>query len=161
IYRFIGAEHVDEFFTSGSLRLSTFHNFSKHQDEQRRDTREASAMIMSGQTGGLQTSIMMEAERNALILCASLRNDQRTFNRKKYNGCFRIDRIIDFAAAVSRCIPGVIQFIQGFCIYNDNRIMSNEKVPSVSPTDVMDRANPNMMDPAKLQQIANQMDSPT
>jgi hypothetical protein len=160
LYRSMQQKHVDEFFSSGALRISSFRQFANHPDEQHRDTGEATAMATSTPVGGLQATVFIEPNRDALILCASLRSDQRSFTSQHYTASFRIDRANEFGMAVARCIPGVIGFLQGFCIYNDNRIMSRD-IGLVSTADMFNPANPNLADPVRLQRLGNRLDSPT
>jgi hypothetical protein len=38
VYRYLKKRHVDQFFEDGTLRLSSFSEFSKHRDEAKLDT---------------------------------------------------------------------------------------------------------------------------
>jgi hypothetical protein len=156
----MAAKYVDQFFDKGSLRISSFRQFAKHPDELHRDVDESTGMITSIPVGALQGTVFLERNDNALVLCASVRSDQQSFTGYHYDGCFRIDRTIDFAMAVTRCIPGVVEVMEGLCVYSDKRIMTKPVGP-VSPGDMRDDSNPNLCSPQKLQQLAERFDSPT
>jgi hypothetical protein len=40
LFRYLNQIHIDEFFETGRLRLSSFQQFAKHPDEQRGDPEE-------------------------------------------------------------------------------------------------------------------------
>ena len=160
LYRCMSAKYVDQFFDKGSLRISSFRQFAKHPDELHRDADESTGMVTSALVGGIQGTVFLERNDNAPILCASIRSDQQSFTGQHYDGCFRIDRTIEFAVAVSRCIPGVVEVMEGFCIYSNKRIMTKHVGP-VSAKDMQDDANPNLCSPRKLQEFAARFDSPT
>jgi len=160
VYRSMACNYVDLFFERGNLRISSFRQFAKHPDELHRDADEATAMVTSIPVGGLQGTVFLERNNNALILCASVRSDQQSFTGQRYDGCLRIDRTREFATAVARRISGVVEVIEGFCIYSDKRILTKHVGP-VSPADVQDDGNPNLMSQQKLQAFAARFDGPT
>ena len=73
VCRFSKEKHVDAFFNTGELRLSSFESFSNHKDEKRKDTSEANAVhtirTKSGQTG--YVVLKLNEFKNALVLCGT------------------------------------------------------------------------------------------
>src|SRR5262249_19765136 len=123
VYRFLEAKYVNQFFDTGRLRISSFRRFSKHRDEQRRDTDESAGMVICGPMGGRQASAFVEPNEYTLVLSTTVLIDQQSFSGLSYDGCFRIDKTREFGLEVARCIPGVIEFAEGFCIYVEKRIL--------------------------------------
>lgn len=160
LYRSMAAKYVDQFFEKGTLRISSFRHFAKHPDELHRDAEESTGMVSSIPVNGMQGTVFLERNENALILCASVRSDLQSFTGERYDGCLRINRTRDFASALARCVPGVVEVMEGFCIYREQRIMM-KPVGAVAPNDLQDDVNPNLCSPKKLSDLAARFDSPT
>jgi hypothetical protein len=127
IYRFLPSAFVDAFFADGSLRLSSFQRFHQHEDEQRLDQRDGKTSfaihIYNGTDRGhtLTGTFSHADEPNAFILCASTRDDLgAAFGCDSY---IRIDDPTAFGQAVARRIPHVAAGTEGFCIYQDRKII--------------------------------------
>ena len=102
---------MESFFRDGSLRLSSFAHFAKHQDEQLRDTAEG---IGSRLGVGSQATIGMVGGRGSdcFVLCATIHNTEGVREQFGHsNACIAIDNIVGFANAVSLKLP---YFTQGF-----------------------------------------------
>ncbi len=120
IFRFIEQVYVDKFFEDGTLRLSSFEQFRKHSDEQRRDSAEGFGLR---QGIGQNATIMTVSGRggDCYVLCGSLlctEKLQGTF--PEADGCFAIDDTICFAQSIAHALPGFTRGFEGPAIYQDD-----------------------------------------
>ena len=123
IYRYLPSVFVDAFFADGSLRLSSFEQFHKHKDEQRLDQREGETFFVhvTEERGGQTITARAHHGYNTFVLCASTRDDlMSTFGCDSY---IRIDDPTAFGQAVARRIPGLTAGSEGFCVYQDKKII--------------------------------------
>jgi hypothetical protein len=120
VFRYLPKQFVDEFFEDGSLRLSSFIQFAKHTDEQRKDAAEGKGV----RTGlGENLTIVMATGRgsNCYVLCGSMVYSEKM--RQTFGGadnCFAIDNTVAFAAAIARALPGFMNGLEGPAIYQDD-----------------------------------------
>ena len=73
LYRFldIKGEYVDMFFEKGILKLTTFDNCKKLEDENRKDTKEGQSELF-GYEGDIKMEIGFGVGSDAILLCTSL-----------------------------------------------------------------------------------------
>lgn len=73
LYRFLDlkGEYVDLFFETGNLKLSTFENCKKLEDENRKDTKEGQSELF-GYDGDIKMQIDYGVGSDAILLCTSL-----------------------------------------------------------------------------------------
>ena len=73
LYRFLDlkGEYVDLFFETGNLKLSTFENCKKLEDENRKDTKEGQSELF-GYDGDIKMQIGYGVGSDAILLCTSL-----------------------------------------------------------------------------------------
>jgi len=127
LFRYLEQKYIDQFFNRGLLKLSSFQKFAKHPDEQRRDTQEGQNVLHGF---GPDRTVLISARygRNAFILSTSAREDEellKTFS-PTYNGYFRIKHSTNFGKAIANRIRDFVQGFEGFCIYADQKIMSQQ-----------------------------------
>jgi hypothetical protein len=118
LYRFLEAQYVEAFFKDGSLRLSSFGQFAKHPDEQRKDRHEGHGTRM-GLGTNLTISTVQGRGHDCYVLCGSLNNTENV--RKLFphaDAGFVIDDITAFANVISTKIP-YVGGLEGFAIYQD------------------------------------------
>lgn len=146
VYRYLLKRYVDEFFSSGKLRLSAFSEFAKHIDEQRRDTDEG-RIIVNIPIPRKQVAVRARggAGRKAYILSTSVRGDielMRVFHTDSY---FKINDVIAFSEAIASKILGCTGAMVGYCKYVSQREIQREmgmlaeKAVETSPEGKMDR----------------------
>lgn len=120
VYRYMDQKYIDEFFETGILRLSTFHTFAQHKDEQRHDPKEGFNILFG--LGDNSTIVAVTRHgSNSLIFCTSTIEDDQLMQSFNTNGYFKINKSIDFAVAIAEKIPGCKGGLQGPCIYADRR----------------------------------------
>lgn len=124
VYRYLQKRFVDQFFTDGSIRISSFQQFSRHVDEQRKDTEEGRGIISNTVAEGPSAGTLMVYGihgENAYVLCGSTRCSKKL---AEDFGCDSGIKIFDptaFGAALSCVIPGFIGGLEGCCYYLPNR----------------------------------------
>lgn len=126
IFRFMEKKYVDEFFADGSLRLSSFAQFSQHPDEPRRD--EAEGTAISTLSDGNRTAFYSSRFGvSSYVLCGSISSAPEV--TKAFGpSAIVIHDTVPFAAAVARALPGYRQGLEGFCEYQDGRLIY-QKLP--------------------------------
>jgi hypothetical protein len=118
LFRFLDQEYVDSFFKEGSLRLSSFSRFHKHNDEQRLDKKEGRTMFVhrTNQGGGQAITARATHGVNAYVLCITMRYDKSLIESFGCNSCFRITNSTNFGMAIARHIPGLKSAFEGPCL---------------------------------------------
>jgi hypothetical protein len=137
LYRFLESQYVDAFFKDGSLRLSSFEQFSKHPDEQRRDTQEGFGHRV-GFGPNLTISTMHGRGRDCYVMCGTIHNTENARSLfPQYNGCIAIDNITAFAGAVSTKIP-FAGGLEGLAIYQDSTTIM-KALGDATPQDILQK----------------------
>lgn len=128
LYRYLDQEYVDAFFKDGSLRLSSFTQFHKHEDEQRLDKNEGKTMFVhrTNQRGGQTIEAGATHGVNAYVLCSAMRYDKKLMDAFGCNSSFRITNTTNFGMAVARNIPNLLNAFEGPCIYQDMKIIEKD-----------------------------------
>lgn len=123
VYRWLEKKYVDAFFEDGTLRLSSFSQFSKHGDELRKDSEEGSGVREA--TGHGLTVIMSSARgRDCYVLCGStMHTNEIAQSLNQYDACFVIDDTVQFAMAVALKLP-FVGGVEGAVIYKDSTVIS-------------------------------------
>lgn len=127
VYRYLPKRYVDEFFSSGKLRLSAFSEFAKHIDEQRRDTEEG-RIIVEIPVPSKQVAVRARggAGRNAYILSTSVRGDIELMQVFHTDSYFKINNVVAFREAIASKILGCRRTIVGYCKYASQREIQRE-----------------------------------
>lgn len=131
VYRYLNQEHIDSFFNSGTLRLSSFERFRKYPDEVRGDRGEAAGAITLKGPDGSQFVVVTQASNDSYMLSASLESSEELQREFGANSHFIIKDPVQFCAAVANAIPGCTNCALGFCNYQEIREV--RKVVPASP----------------------------
>lgn len=128
LFRFLEQEHVDSFFDDGSLRISSFSQFHKHENEQRLDKGEGRTFFVhrTNQGGGQTINCWATHGTRAYILCAAMRFDDDLMKSFGCSSYFRITDTTKFGIAVARHIPGLIAGFEGPCLYQEKKIVEQD-----------------------------------
>jgi hypothetical protein len=128
MYTFLDTKFVDQFFDEGSLRLSSFSRFKKHEDEQRLDAKEGEALFVhrTSHMGGQSLSARAQHGSNAYVLCATIRYEKELMEAFGCNSYLRINNPTQFGIAISRHIPGFVGGLEGNCLYQENKIIERD-----------------------------------
>lgn len=130
VFRFLPQKYVDDFFADGSLRLSSFNQFAKHADEERKDGAEGKGV----RTGiGEQATVFLASGvgSDCYVLCGSLiYSDQMRRTFPGADGSFVIDDTMGFAGAIARALPGFKGGMEGPAIYQDDTTIRRDMGPT-------------------------------
>ncbi|MDD4649170.1 MAG: hypothetical protein PHO79_04020 [Desulfoplanes sp.] len=128
VYRYMDKKYVDRFFEDGSLRLSSFAEFSRHADEQRQDKEEGKGNLwhMNSEGEGQTIVARMGMGQNAYVLCGSRLHDQAVARDFKCDSGFRINDTTAFANMIASHIPGFQGGCEGACLYLSERSVDRD-----------------------------------
>ena len=88
LYRFIEGQYVDELFKTGKLKLTTFDNCKRLEDDNRKDAKEGQSELF-GYDGDIKMQIGFGVGGDAIMLCTSLCSEY------KDNKGTKIDKYIE------------------------------------------------------------------
>ncbi|MBN2099545.1 MAG: hypothetical protein JW753_08120 [Dehalococcoidia bacterium] len=125
VFRYLSQAYIDEFFSSGRLRLSAFSEFAKHPDEQRHDKDEGWATVV---IHGKQLEVRSRAGkgRDSYVLSASLKEDPVLMRAFNTDGYFKINDVVGFGIAVASRIVGFVEGTARNCRYVGRKEITRE-----------------------------------
>ena len=132
--RYIKNVHVEEFFESGKLRLSSFKRFRNNPDEEQGDTNEGRASAQIKTRNGNHAIVAMNGQV-AYVLCATTVESKNLEASFKTENGFRILNSLGFANCISAHIPGFVGGIEGLCSYRDSIAINKELSEDFPPPD--------------------------
>ena len=132
--RYMEETYVDEFFKSGSLRLSSFKSFRNNPDEEQGDQHEGRASAQIKTPNGNHAILAMNGQE-AYVLCATTVESKKLEASFKTKTGFRILNSLGFANCISAHIPGFVGGIEGLCSYRDSTIINKNLSKDFSPPD--------------------------
>lgn len=120
VYRMMEREFVDRFFSTGELKISSFEEFRKHKDEERKDEEGRNVICLRGDNS---TAFAVTGHgKNEYILCGSAIKDKGLMTSFGCDAAIQIYNTTEFANVVARHIPGVLRGFEGFCYYHNGSI---------------------------------------
>lgn len=126
-YRYMNREYLELFFDTGVLRVSSFARFRDYPDEIRGDQQEGNGVYMGHDPDKrVQFIVQTDDFNNSYMLSTSLFHDADLLRQFECNACFQIIDPLAFAVAVANALPGFIGSFQGYCNYQERRIISTE-----------------------------------
>lgn len=128
VFRYLDKLFVDQFFSDGTLRLSSFSAFAKHEDEERLDSAEGLGVLENtNQEGeGQSLSAALSQGHDAYVLCGSTIYSETLAEAFQANSGFRINDPTAFGVSVAQSIPGFRGGREGACIYADGKIVKRQ-----------------------------------
>jgi hypothetical protein len=131
VYRYLKKDYVDLFFEDGTLRLSSFSEFSKHRDEARLDTQEGKGLVVHQHRigDGQHIAGWLTYGEQSYVLCGAMRHDLKIMNAFDADSAIRINDTVRFADCIAHHIPGFTGGAEGPCIYLPNRIVHRNLGP--------------------------------
>jgi len=127
LYRYENQEHIDKFFDTGELLISSFHQYSQYKDNQLGDGSEGSSFsTATSQSNDLSFGAVSSVGHQSYCFCTSTVMDKDLFKTFGRNSVFRIKDPINFILEVERSLTRVREVLQGNCIYLDKRIISKQ-----------------------------------
>lgn len=133
VTRYLESQYVDDFFSKGKLRLSSFKKFRINPDEQQGDPSEGGASMQISTPNGNHTISVINGQE-AYILCSGTVENKSMESSFKTDDGFRILNTLAFADAISRYIPGFISGMEGLCSYREDILIQEyDDTPIRSP----------------------------
>lgn len=155
VYRYLEKEWIDQFFSEGKIRLSSFKKFRKHEDEQRGDKGEGNNILIG--TGNDKTIYaVVSTGVDAFVLSTSLLYSRDLYTDFKVTGCFVIERPLEFMQEISKHIPDYKGINFGPCIYKPEALI-NRQLPDFSLDSLKNEDDPTKTDLNKIFATSNQI----
>ena len=127
VYRYEKKQWVDQFFDTGRLQISSFHQFSQHKDEARFDGQEGRGMVVhSSQEANQSIGGYMTYGESAYVFCGSAAFSRYIASEFKTDSGFRINDTVAFADAIAHRLSGFVGGCEGPCIYLPKRIVARD-----------------------------------
>ncbi len=156
IYRYMDKEYIDLFFEKGILRVSSFKRFIQYPDEIRGDKSEGGGTYEAKSAEGFQFLLMTNVGSNAYMFCTSLIATDEIKHQFNVNSYFRINKPLEFSAAIINAIVGSTQAYLGFCNYQDYRIIKKQ-IEGFSVNDFTNEKGELILGGPKMNQRTNEM----
>ena len=132
VTRFLKERHVEDFFSSGRLRLSTFSTFRNHKDDERCDPNEGRVNAKIN-TPNANHHVLAINGQEAYVLCGGLVENPNMEASFSTQCGIRILNPLAFADAVSGRIPGFVGGYQGNCIYRSETFIQKQSSALFGP----------------------------
>ena len=124
-YRYMDKKYIDEFFDTGKLRLSCFSTYQKYEDHVKGDKSEG-WNIAVGRNKKETMFAVVGVGSDAYSLCTSLVYSKSLMKKFKCDSAFRIKDSFSFGLIVANKINGLMEGMQGNCVYVETRSTINE-----------------------------------
>ena len=121
VYRYMEKQFVDNFFSNGLLRISSFDRFKEYPDEIRGDQSEGTGSFETVSVEGTQNILITDSGKNKYLMSSSLVYDKSLFETFDVDGCIRINDPIAFSNSIMNSILGSTECFLGFCNYQEYR----------------------------------------
>ena len=125
VFRYEDKQWIDQFFTTGKLRLSTFARFATYADEVRGDTMEGRG-VSFGFSKDQTVAIAHAQGFDAFVLCGSTRLHRDLKEKFGRDSVFAIENTLQFTREVARQLPGSKRGMEGQCIYRSTPIIQRD-----------------------------------
>lgn len=130
VFRYMDNVHIDEFFNSGRLMLTSYARCVAHESEVRRDANEGKLNFLA-KRGDEVIAGIQRVGAHSYMLCASKQEGRSLMHRFGVNSYFAIRDIDGFSRAVSSRIPRFVDACTGQCEYVEERsIVREHQAPS-------------------------------
>lgn len=121
VYRYMDQRHIDRFFTTGELKLSSFESNRKIEDEVRQDQREGhhQYQIVSRDRSKVQELHARVFNYHCMFCCSTDADTTKMMKRFGVDGCFEIFNTTGFGYEVARVLQSFSYGQEGFVQYTD------------------------------------------
>lgn len=126
LYRYENQNYIDQFFETGDLCISSFHNYKNYKDNQLGDKDEGSSMNIAKFDRDKSLIAGVTVGMNEYTFCTSTILDKFLLETFSRNGVFRIKDPMGFILEVSRSLPRINQVLHGYCLYLGQRILMKD-----------------------------------
>jgi hypothetical protein len=119
-------KHIEEFFETGKLMLTTFNRCKTIEDTARKDEREGFCNFEIDHNDGNLSGIQVVGKQS-YMLCTSLNESQYLMDKFKTDNYLIIFQPLEFANSISKWILGFKEGKIGVCTYKGRRIVKKNK----------------------------------
>ncbi len=145
LFRYISAVHVDSFFRTGELRLTTYERCRTIEDESRRDTQEGELQffVRSSEDGAPAMAGVHGVGRRSYLLCLSEEHSVRLAAHFKEDSVFAINDVEAFAEEIGKCLPkgaSLKKVEMGGCRYKERSIEATRQLSCLRVSPELSRA---------------------
>jgi hypothetical protein len=130
IYRYENQQWIDRFFETGEIKLSSFLQYSKYEDNQLGDKSEGSAINFGLTENNMTISTVTNIGSDFYCFCTSTQLKKELLNTFNRNCVFRIKDPINFMMQIEMSLKNIIEVLFGNCIYLEKKSIV-KKVPSL------------------------------
>jgi hypothetical protein len=120
LIRYMETKHIEEFYETGKLMLTTFERCKTIEDKSRQDKSEGICNFEvnhnNGQINGIQV-----VGKQSYMLCTSLIESGRLMDKFKTDNYLIIFQPLEFANCISKWIPGFKRGQVGLCTYKESK----------------------------------------
>ena len=120
LYRYLNSEHVESFFSTGELFLTSYQRCRAHEDQVRKDASEGN-YTWQFQGTNQRMFVNHQSGDNSYMLCTSVSREPRLLAHFNVDSYFHIDDAGAFSLAVAKSIRGLTAAHSGAIIYVPQR----------------------------------------
>lgn len=122
IIKMTKSKHVDDFFSTGKLRLGCFSSFKSHDNPEIGDPTEGSFLLVGRTDSYTYFSELMGGFNYYAFCCYHGQPDEETISRFGYDAAYRIKHPHHFAKAIKKAIKAQ-SFEYSKCIYGSHKVI--------------------------------------
>lgn len=123
--------YVDSFFNDGTLRLGTYDDFAKQENEEVQDDTEGGFLLI-GQYPTVTTMSLVFAGFNQYAFCCYAGEpDRECIEKFEYDDAYIIRDVDGFVRAVAESI-GAESFHYSLCVYSEYKALITENNPGIA-----------------------------
>ncbi|MFK8010803.1 MAG: hypothetical protein AB8B80_02100 [Marinicellaceae bacterium] len=123
VFRYGRKEHIDDFFKTGKLKLSTYFSNREAENKARKDEMEGKQFNrIHNKSGDYFVDLVNEPYKGWFTFCTSAEyNPEKFFTLFDSNSCFEITDLKGFANEVAKVLEKYSNGFMGPVIYSDDR----------------------------------------
>jgi hypothetical protein len=126
LYRYENQKWIDEFFSTGNIKLSSFAEYQSYEDEQLGDKHEGFSRLMMHGDNDTLISTGVQIGFKEYCFCLSTVNDESLKDTFSRNSKFQITDPLNFILEITKSMTRVDKVIHGHCLYLNDRIISEQ-----------------------------------
>lgn len=136
LYRYENTEFIDKFFDEGEIKISSFNQYKKYNDNQLGDKLEGQTFNLGNfEKDNMHIGTYTSIGSNDYCFCTSTVLDKKLLQTFSRNSVFRIKDPMNFILEITKSLTRVIEVLMGNCIYLDNKMIVKD-ISNVAMTDL-------------------------
>ncbi|OEK01864.1 hypothetical protein BFP97_10205 [Roseivirga sp. 4D4] len=122
-------EHIDSFFKDGTLRLGTFKDYQKSENEEIGDKSEGCLLVIGRNSKRTGIAHISSGFNNFVFCCFDGEADQTLVGKFDYDDYFFIDNPNGFAQAIADRLP-CPNIYRSRCVYRNDKVLVGTPPPN-------------------------------